>query len=189
MTQIVEDDALVAPRRDAGTLRRSHEHLVEPARRRRDRGAGLREHPLRRCADDLVGLPSPRLDRGDSSGVEDDPSSVAALRAIADKSLTLDRVTLPTDMQPIADEIVESERNDLGFARSGHGGETQAERGTVVLLGRGSDERDDLLGLRALRPAVVATRPPTEPNYSIRKPEMALAITSCWICSVPSKMS
>ncbi len=25
--------------------------------------------------------------------------------------------------------------------------------------------------------------------YSIRKPEMARAITSCWICSVPSKMS
>jgi hypothetical protein len=25
--------------------------------------------------------------------------------------------------------------------------------------------------------------------YSIRKPEIARAITSCWICSVPSKMS
>jgi hypothetical protein len=26
-------------------------------------------------------------------------------------------------------------------------------------------------------------------SYSIRKPEIALEITSCWICSVPSKMS
>lgn len=26
-------------------------------------------------------------------------------------------------------------------------------------------------------------------RYSIRKPEMALEMTSCWICSVPSKMS
>jgi hypothetical protein len=25
--------------------------------------------------------------------------------------------------------------------------------------------------------------------YSMRRPEMARAITSCWICSVPSKMS
>lgn len=25
--------------------------------------------------------------------------------------------------------------------------------------------------------------------YSIRRPEMAREITSCWICSVPSKMS
>ncbi len=27
------------------------------------------------------------------------------------------------------------------------------------------------------------------PYYSIRSPEIALEITSCWICSVPSKMS
>ena len=32
---------------------------------------------------------------------------------------------------------------------------------------------------------------PLIPNvlYSIRKPEIARLITSCWICSVPSKMS
>jgi hypothetical protein len=28
-----------------------------------------------------------------------------------------------------------------------------------------------------------------EVSYSIRRPEIALEITSCWICSVPSKMS
>jgi hypothetical protein len=26
-------------------------------------------------------------------------------------------------------------------------------------------------------------------DYSMRRPEMARAMTSCWICSVPSKMS
>ncbi len=33
-------------------------------------------------------------------------------------------------------------------------------------------------------------RPDGQPGgYSIRRPEMAREITSCWICSVPSKMS
>jgi hypothetical protein len=39
-----------------------------------------------------------------------------------------------------------------------------------------------------LRERVVQARDETS-SYSIRKPEMARPMTSCWICSVPSKMS
>ena len=45
---------------------------------------------------------------------------------------------------------------------------------------------------QAFRPDARETdRMPTFPqvSYSIRRPLIALAMTSCWICSVPSKMS
>jgi hypothetical protein len=44
----------------------------------------------------------------------------------------------------------------------------------------------------AARPEVAALRPQVafpQVSYSIRSPEIALEMTSCWICSVPSKMS
>jgi len=38
---------------------------------------------------------------------------------------------------------------------------------------------------------IAATKQAAVPlfSYSMRKPEMTRAITGCWICSVPSKMS
>jgi hypothetical protein len=48
----------------------------------------------------------------------------------------------------------------------------------------------------AARPGAAGPRPKAGPvlriwylDYSMRRPEMAREITSCWICSVPSKMS
>ena len=38
-------------------------------------------------------------------------------------------------------------------------------------------------------PALLLRGAFSQVSYSIRKPLMALEITSCWICSVPSKMS
>jgi hypothetical protein len=89
--------------------------------------------PCRRRVDDLVRLSPPRIDDSDSSGVEDDAAPVAPLHAITDECLTLDGVTLTTDVQPTAAEVVESKGDDLGPTRTSHGGKTQAERGSVVL--------------------------------------------------------
>ncbi|MFM2183653.1 MAG: hypothetical protein RJB61_1947 [Actinomycetota bacterium] len=41
---------------------------------------------------------------------------------------------------------------------------------------------------RTLTSAKRATVSAPGPRYSIRRPEIALAITSCWISDVPSKM-
>src|SRR5205823_3227421 len=53
------------------------------------RASGRESTPSR--ADDLVGLPPPCLDRRDCASIDDDAAPVAALRAIADECLTLDR--------------------------------------------------------------------------------------------------
>ncbi len=47
---------------------------------------------------------------------------------------------------------------------------------------------EDVSG-RAITDAATEVRRQLETPYSMRRPERARAITNCWICSVPSKMS
>ena len=59
---------------------------------------------------------------------------------------------------------------------------------TGFALARGAEERG--LEVRIVAPGSIMNRPKTAlQSYRICIPEIARAITSCWISAVPSKMS
>jgi hypothetical protein len=67
---------------------------------------------------------------------------------------------------------------------------------TLSALGRDLEDEDDREACSEgplqvfLKPWPAAFRPVSAAQrYSMRRPEIARLITSCWICSVPSKMS
>jgi len=53
----------------------------------------------------------------------------------------------------------------------------------------GEPGTDALAGLSKVVLSTTSSEPLSRVSYSIRIPEIARAMTSCWICSVPSKMS
>ena len=143
------------------------ERLVEPPRRRWVGIARLGQHPLSRRADQVVGLAVPSFDRFDGAGIEDHAAGAAGLGALAQQDLAVLRVTLTTDTQPVA-----RHRHCTRFAGASEPARTY----------RTEPDRADATGQEP-----PGQRP--EPSYSMRRPEVARAMTSCWICSVPSKMS
>src|SRR5947207_3697993 len=58
-------------------------------------------------------------------------------------------MALPTDVKAIADEVVKSQRHDLGRPRTRDRGQPKTERGPFILERRRAEQRHDLFWLGA----------------------------------------
>jgi hypothetical protein len=132
---------------------------------------GVGEHPRPQ----VLAVEHERFDHLDRANVEDDHPAVGRLGrgigeggghrvAPAPVAFGLDGTV---DREPVAGQVAPAQGGQLGPPGAGDGGDAQREAGG----------------------GVEASGPPTVQDQRMCRPEIAREMTSCWICSVPSKRS